>query len=470
MVAAVTGNAIKTALIVDDSKTARQVLSTKLKNYGISVETRESAAAAIDYLYDHAPDAIFMDYEMPGMDGFQALKVIKSNPKTAVIPVMMYTSKAGGLAVSQARALGAVGVLPKQLEPQDLEQILNNLHLMPEQESLVSDFKHSELEGMMGASRPDNVHLLSNHERHQPLSSDRVSLPLDDFQDNFKGVESLKRFIRREQGQVEERLQEHLDRHFDEVRGELYELESWHENQGGFRLKSFLFGVLGAAALLAIAIPLYLNWTNGEAFGGAASASRVSNAELMDLLADQNAQIEQLGQQLQSTLKPESDGDASGLPMKLIEWAANQGSRFDYGHKPFNDERALWLDELVKRLKEAGFRGTLELRANLGNFCLQKSEAGELSVAPPGLEIGQCLFASDFRGTNDWLNDQSVAFANYMSVETERSGGEIEIILFSNGFNEPMMPYPERYDVKTAGEWNNIAEQNQRLQVNLYTN
>ncbi|MEJ2405694.1 MAG: response regulator, partial [Candidatus Thiodiazotropha sp.] len=143
-----TGNAIKTALIVDDSKTARQVLSTKLKNYGVSVETRESAAAAIDFLYDHAPDAIFMDYEMPGMDGFQALKVIKSNPNTALIPVMMYTSKSGGLAVSQARALGAVGVLPKQLEPQDLEQILNTLHLMPEQESLVHGYKHSDQEGM----------------------------------------------------------------------------------------------------------------------------------------------------------------------------------------------------------------------------------------------------------------------------------------------------------------------------------
>jgi CheY-like chemotaxis protein len=469
VITAVTGNATKTALIVDDSKTARQVLSTKLKNYGISVETRESAAAAIDFLYDHAPDAIFMDYEMPGMDGFQALKVIKSNPNTALIPVMMYTSKAGGLAVSQARALGAVGVLPKQLEPQDLEQILNTMHLMPEQESLVHGYKHSDLEGMTRASRPDNVHLLSDHERHQSLAPDRVSLPLDDFQDNLNGVESLKRFIRREQGQAEERLQEHLDRHFDEVRGELYELESWHERQGGFRFKSFLFGVLGAVVLLAIAIPVYLNWTTGEFFGGAAGASQVSNAELMDLLAEQSAQVDLLSQQLRSTQKLESEGNA-GLPMKLIEWAANQGSQFAYGHKPFDDERALWLDELVKRLREAGFRGTLELRANHGNFCLQKSQAEELSVAPPGLEIGECLFASDFRGTNDWLNDQSVAFANYMNVETERSGGEIEIILFSNGFSEPMMPYPERYEVKTAGEWNAIAARNQRLQVNLYTN
>ncbi|MET0066842.1 MAG: response regulator [Candidatus Thiodiazotropha sp.] len=455
---------------MDDSKTARQVLSTKLKKYGISVETRESAAAAIDYLYDHAPDAIFMDYEMPGMDGFQALKVIKSNPNTAVIPVMMYTSKAGGLAVSQARALGAVGVLPKQLESQNLEQILSTLHLMPEQESLVHGYEHSDLEGLKRASRPDNVHLISDHERHQPPQPDRVSLPLDDFQDNLKGGESLKRFIRREQAQVQERLQEHIDRHFDEVRGELYELESLHDDQGGSRFKSLLFGMLGAAVLLAVALPLYFNWTDGGAVKGAPGSNRVSNAELMDLLADQGVQIEQLDQQLRLTQKPDPATAGAGLPMKLIEWAANQGSGFDYSSKPFSDERALWLAELVSQLKEAGFRGTLELRANHGNFCLQKNETGELSVAPAQMEIGQCLFASDFRGTNDWLNDQSVAFANYMNVEAERSGGEIEIILFSNGFNEPKMPYPERYEVKTAGEWNRIAAQNQRVQVSLYAN
>ncbi|MEN8132738.1 MAG: response regulator, partial [Pseudomonadota bacterium] len=59
------------------------------------VVTVDSAVNAIDYLYGNTPDAVFMDYEMPGMDGFQALKIIKSNPETAMIPVMMYSSKAG---------------------------------------------------------------------------------------------------------------------------------------------------------------------------------------------------------------------------------------------------------------------------------------------------------------------------------------------------------------------------------------
>ena len=65
----------------------------------------------------HRPDVIFMDHMMPGMDGFQAVQAIKNNPRTATIPIMMYTSQEGELYVGQARALGAVGVLPKQVKP-----------------------------------------------------------------------------------------------------------------------------------------------------------------------------------------------------------------------------------------------------------------------------------------------------------------------------------------------------------------
>ena len=54
---------------------------------------------------------------MPGMDGLQAVQAIKNDPRTATIPIMMYTSQEGELYLGQARALGAVGVLPKQIKP-----------------------------------------------------------------------------------------------------------------------------------------------------------------------------------------------------------------------------------------------------------------------------------------------------------------------------------------------------------------
>ena len=91
-----------------------------------------SAEEAIDYLIRQRPDVIFLDHLMPGMDGFEALTAIKNDPRTATIPVMMYTSQEGELYLSQARALGAMGVLPKQTRPADVSRALEQLRLLGE--------------------------------------------------------------------------------------------------------------------------------------------------------------------------------------------------------------------------------------------------------------------------------------------------------------------------------------------------
>jgi CheY-like chemotaxis protein len=106
----------KRALIVDDSKSARMFLSRILEKYELDVDTTETRSSPSTTSRHHRPDVIFMDHLMPGMDGFQALQAIKNNPQTATIPIMMYTSQEGELYLGQARALGAVGVLPKQIK------------------------------------------------------------------------------------------------------------------------------------------------------------------------------------------------------------------------------------------------------------------------------------------------------------------------------------------------------------------
>ncbi|HSN71406.1 MAG TPA: response regulator, partial [Steroidobacteraceae bacterium] len=122
----------KRALIVDDSRSARVILSRMLESYGLQVDTAETAEQALEFLGHTRPDVIFMDHLMPGMDGFQAVQAIKANPDTAIIPVMMYTSQEGELYVSQARALGAVGVLPKTVKQVDVSRVLYQLHLLPD--------------------------------------------------------------------------------------------------------------------------------------------------------------------------------------------------------------------------------------------------------------------------------------------------------------------------------------------------
>ena len=113
------------ALVVDDSKSARAFLTRILERYELAVDGVETAEQAIEYLTVQRPDVIFMDHLMPGMDGFQAVQAIKNNPRTATIPIMMYTSQEGELYLSQARALGAIGVLPKQIKHADVSQVLS---------------------------------------------------------------------------------------------------------------------------------------------------------------------------------------------------------------------------------------------------------------------------------------------------------------------------------------------------------
>ena len=120
----------KRALVVDDSKSARAFLSRILERHEIAVDAADSAEAAIDYLTRHRPDVIFMDHMMPGMDGFQAVQSIKNNPRTSNIPILMYTSQEGDLYLGQARALGAEGVLPKQIKQADVTKLLFQLRLV----------------------------------------------------------------------------------------------------------------------------------------------------------------------------------------------------------------------------------------------------------------------------------------------------------------------------------------------------
>ena len=104
---------IRNALVVDDSKSARMMLQRLLSKMNVQAETVDSAEEALSFLESRQPDVIFMDHMMPGMDGLAATQLFKSNPRTAGIPTIMYTSKEGDEYQDMARSHGAEGVLAK---------------------------------------------------------------------------------------------------------------------------------------------------------------------------------------------------------------------------------------------------------------------------------------------------------------------------------------------------------------------
>lgn len=119
--------AIKNALIVDDSRSARIMLQRLLEKMNVVSLAVESAEEAIQYLEDKRPDVIFMDHMMPGMDGLEATQTIKNNPKTESIPTIMYTSKEGDGYNILAKSHGASGVLPKPANQQAVMAVIDSL-------------------------------------------------------------------------------------------------------------------------------------------------------------------------------------------------------------------------------------------------------------------------------------------------------------------------------------------------------
>jgi CheY-like chemotaxis protein len=117
----------KTALVVDDSKSARFALRKFLEGFNYKVDVAESANEAYRYLGGNLPDVIFMDHIMPGTDGFEALRVLKTDNRTAVVPVVICSSNEGEEFISQAKARGASDVLQKPPSPEQLAGVLANL-------------------------------------------------------------------------------------------------------------------------------------------------------------------------------------------------------------------------------------------------------------------------------------------------------------------------------------------------------
>ncbi|AXQ30982.1 response regulator [Solimonas sp. K1W22B-7] len=117
----------KTALIVDDSRSARFALRRHLEHHAYKVDTAESAEEAYTFLKDHQPEVIFLDHVMPGTDGFTALQHIKRDPATVGIPVVICSSNEGVDFNAEARAKGASDVLQKPPSPEQLTRVLENL-------------------------------------------------------------------------------------------------------------------------------------------------------------------------------------------------------------------------------------------------------------------------------------------------------------------------------------------------------
>lgn len=118
---------IRTALVVDDSRSARYILQRLLERRHIQVDLVGSARQALTYLSEHRPDVVFMDDMMPGMEGHEAVDQLAADPSTQAIPIIMYTARDYAEAEAPVLQRGVIGVLSKPFTPEDVNALLEKV-------------------------------------------------------------------------------------------------------------------------------------------------------------------------------------------------------------------------------------------------------------------------------------------------------------------------------------------------------
>ena len=107
-------------LIVDDYEDNREMYSQYLQFAGLRVAEAANGKEALSKTTELMPDLIVMDLSLPGVDGWQATRLIKEDPKTRDILVLALTGHALEGASQGAKDAGCDGFLTKPCLPEDL--------------------------------------------------------------------------------------------------------------------------------------------------------------------------------------------------------------------------------------------------------------------------------------------------------------------------------------------------------------
>ena len=107
-------------LIVEDFDDAREMYRDYLEFSGFRVETARDGREAIEKTRALCPDLVLMDLSLPVMDGWEATRLLKSDPVTRRIPIVALSAHALAAEGERARSAGCDGFIAKPCLPPDL--------------------------------------------------------------------------------------------------------------------------------------------------------------------------------------------------------------------------------------------------------------------------------------------------------------------------------------------------------------
>jgi CheY-like chemotaxis protein len=114
--------AMTTVLLAEDDPFMRRVSEVSLRRAGFTVQSVGDGTEALQLLEGCLVDLVILDGLMPTMDGLEACRRLKANPRTAGIPVIMLSARTEASDQEDGLAAGAAGYIKKPFNPLTLDQ------------------------------------------------------------------------------------------------------------------------------------------------------------------------------------------------------------------------------------------------------------------------------------------------------------------------------------------------------------
>jgi CheY-like chemotaxis protein len=114
-------------LIVDDDADTRELYAAYLRNEGFRVEVARHGLEAVERTFKVLPDVILMDLLMPTLDGWEAMRLLRSRPHTRRIPIIALTGDKEIRDLKLAKNAGCDVVLLKPCAPEEVRAAIRRL-------------------------------------------------------------------------------------------------------------------------------------------------------------------------------------------------------------------------------------------------------------------------------------------------------------------------------------------------------
>jgi len=114
----------KKILLIEDEKILSEMYETRLKKEGFEVINTRDAEGGLELIKKEKPDLILLDLLLPGMQGQEALRVLKEDPKTKDIPVIIFSNYDTPEVRKEAEKYGVRYILKANITTRDLVELV----------------------------------------------------------------------------------------------------------------------------------------------------------------------------------------------------------------------------------------------------------------------------------------------------------------------------------------------------------